>query len=102
MIHISRDQLDQIIDDASQKATVSAFEYMMCIPLMVLHDHIGEIRLKEYDGVCREEHFFDLCIDLYESFTMNYVKLTDMAKEIKDATGFDVASRFRYKKGFTI
>lgn len=100
IIHITTDYLDKLKQDISKEATQVAFQWMMCLPLMVIHDKFNEIRLKEFDGVCREEHFFDLCLELYESFNLEYVTLNDLAKTILDETGFDVTQRFIQQKGF--
>lgn len=101
-IMITPDYLEQLKKEISVDATETAFEYMMCIPLMILHDHYGNLNRKEVDGMCREERFFELCLDQFESFSRKYVSLQDMAHTVKEETGFDVMSRFKNKKGFKI
>lgn len=102
VIHITTDYLSQLKAEISRDATETAFEWMLCLPLMVLHDKFSEIRLKEFGGVCREEHFFDLLLDAYESFNNQYFTLNDLADTIKEETGFDVVARFKNRKGFKI
>lgn len=102
VIHITPEYLDRLKTDISKDATATAFEYMMCIPLMIIHDHYGDLNRKMKDGMCREERFFELCLDQFDSFNKQYVKLTDMAKTIKEETGFDVMSRFKHTKGFKL
>ena len=101
-ITITADYLEKLKKEISVDATETAFEYMLCIPLIILHDHYGRLNRKEIDGVCREERFFDLCLDQFESFSKKYVSLNDMAEAVKAETGFDVISRFKNKKGFKI
>lgn len=101
-ITITADYLEQLKKEISLDATETAFEYMMCIPLIILHDHYGRLNKKEVDGMCREERFFELCLDQFESFSQKYVSLQDMAEAVKTETGFDVIGRFKHKKGFKI
>lgn len=101
-ITITADYLEKLKKEISVDATETAFEYMMCIPLIILHDHYGRLNKKEVDGMCREERFFELCLDQFESFSKKYVSLQDMAQAVKEETGFDVISRFKNKKGFKI
>lgn len=102
IIHITPEYLEQMKKEISLDATETAFEYMMCIPLIILHDHYGRLNRKEVDGMCREERFFELCLDQFDSFSKKFVSLQDMAEAIKEETGFDIIARFKHKKGFKI
>lgn len=99
-INVNVDYLESIKKKISDEATRAATEWMLCVPVMVLHDKFSEIRLKEFDGVCREEHFFDLCLDLYDSYCRDFLTINDMADTIKEETGFDITKRFINKEGF--
>lgn len=103
MKHISEDAYNNAINRAYQKGIEVGFKkaidfsvlYMFVIPLLVLGEHFGEIRLKEYQGKPRVEHFFDLCIETYEKYNTHDVEFVmgDIAKDLFEKTGFDITKR---------
>ena len=48
---------------AKNEAVSRLFEELIAIPVMVIHDHFGELRKK--DG--REERFAEMCLDLFDT-----------------------------------
>lgn len=80
-------------DNAFLKACDMAVLYMFSVPLIVLHDHFNEIRMKEFDGVPRIEHFFDLCADSFEEYNKCENTLTKLLTDVEEKTGFDISKR---------
>ena len=80
-------------DNAFVKACDLAVFYMFGIPILVLQEKFNEIRLKEFNGVSRTEHFFDLCADLFEEYNLDENTLTKLLNDVKDKTGFDISKR---------
>lgn len=69
-------------------------EAVFGISIMVLHDKFGKLIKKDVDGKCREERFFDYCIDLYDSFEKGYLTLDDIRIALEEECG----AKFRRKK----
>lgn len=101
MIHLSEKDFRAEIDRAYRKGWDNAFVkscdlavmYMLSIPLLVLHDHFNEIRMKEYEGVSRVEHFFDLCAETFEEYNQHENTLSRVLADVERKTGFDVSKR---------
>ena len=101
MKHIPESQYRKDLDDAYRrgfdesflKACDLAVMYMFGIPLLVLNDKFNEIRLKEYDGVPRVEHFFNLCTEYFEEYNVSDHTLSRVLKDVEDKTGFMITER---------
>ena len=101
MKHISEKDFMAQIDDAYRKGWDNAFVkacdlavmYMLSIPLIVLNDHFNEIRLKEYNGVPRIEHFFDLCAETFEEYNEHENILSRILEDVETKTGFEISER---------
>lgn len=103
MKHLTADQYKKVINEAYregyekglEKSTDVAFVYMMAIPLMVLQDHFKEIMRKEWKGVPRIEHFFDLSAELFDQYNTSKElgKVTKLCQDLLDKTGFDMTTR---------
>ena len=78
-------------DYAFDKASNLAVAFMLSVPLLVLHESFGEIRLKEFNGKSREEHFFELCISKYEEYNDKEDAIALLMNEVSEKTGFDIA-----------
>lgn len=103
MKHISEEAYNNAINHAYRKGYNKAFEdasnvavfYMFAVPLLVLNNDFNEIRLKEFKGKSRIEHFFELCEKTYFQYNKESGDnaLTRMCKDLEDKTGFDIAKR---------
>ena len=80
-------------DNAFVKSCDLAVMYMLSIPLLVLNDHFNEIRLKEYDGVPRIQHFFDLCAETFEEYNEHENILSRILEDVETKTGFEISKR---------
>lgn len=60
--------LNRIKSEMVEIVASEFLEAVFGISIMVLHDRFGQLMKKEVNGKCREERFFDYCIDLYDSF----------------------------------
>lgn len=108
MKHMQEKQYRQELDNAYRKGYNRAFEdassvavfYMFAVPLLALNDHFNEIRLKEFKGKSRIEHFFELCEKTYFQYNKDSGDnaLTKMCKDLEDKTGFDISKRL-FKNG---
>ena len=83
MISMKKSDIDKIKMDASKQAADIAFELMLAIPVMIIHDKFGQLMKK--DG--REETFTELCLDLYDSFGRGYVTIEDLRKCLWEEAG---------------
>lgn len=86
VISIKQSEIDKIKTDATLKAVNMAFELMLAIPVMVIHDKFGQLMKK--DG--REERFAELCFDLYDSYEKDYVTIEDLRKCLWEEAGMKV------------
>lgn len=101
MKHMTEDAYNKALDEARKNAVNKTFEkassiavvYMLGVPLLVLHDHFKEIMRKEWEGVPRIEHFFDLCINVFDELNTGENQLERLLDEVKEKTGFDISER---------
>lgn len=88
MVSIKQSDINAMKEDATTKGCKLAFNLMLAIPAMVIHDKFG--RLMKKDG--RVEKFVDLCIEEYKCYEEGYVRLDEMAKILKDEAGVEINS----------
>lgn len=80
-------------DNAFEKASNIAVGYMLAIPLLVLHERFGEVRLKECGGKSRIEHFFDMCTEIFDEYNSGSDTLTKLINDVEEKTGFNISER---------
>ena len=83
MISIKQSDIDRMKEEATEKGCKLAFNLMLAVPAMVIHDKFGSLMKK--DG--RLERFVDMCMEEYKCYEEGYVTLEDMAKILKDEAG---------------
>lgn len=86
MISIKSSDIKAMKDEATAKGCKLAFNLMLAVPAMVIHDHYGELMKK--NG--RMERFVDMCMEEYKCYEEGYVTLEDMAKILKDEAGVEI------------
>ena len=84
-------------DNAFEKASNIAVAYMLGVPLLVLNEKFGEVRLKEFEGKSRVEHFFDLCTEMFDNYNSGDDTLERLLRDVKEKTGFDIEERVTEK-----
>ena len=94
MKHITQEAYDKALDKAYRKGvdvgSNFATIYMLGVPLLVLQEKFNEVRLKEFDGKSRIEHFFDLCVEMYERYNEGEDTLDRLMSDVKEHTGLDI------------
>ena len=78
VMNINRNDLMRIKKSATNAALDVAFELMLGIPVMVIHDKFDQLSNAESNGKSREERFVEMCLDLYDSFDRGYLSLDDI------------------------
>jgi len=86
MISIKQSDIDRMKEEATEKGCKLAFNLMLALPAMVIHDKFGSLMKK--DG--RLERFVDMCMEEYKCYEEGYVTLEDMAKILKDEAGINL------------
>ena len=86
MISIKQSDIDRMKEEATEKGCKLAFNLMLAVPAMVIHDKFGSLMKK--DG--RLERFVDMCMEEYKCYEEGYVTLEDMAKILKDEAGINL------------
>lgn len=86
MVSIKQSDIDTMKQEATEKGCHMAFNLMLVVPAMVIHDHYGELMRK--DG--RVSRFVDLCLEEYKCYEEGYVRLDEMAKILKDEAGVEI------------
>ena len=79
---LTQEQIDKIKEDAIKEASDTAFLLMLAIPVMVLHDKWWE---KTASKRCPQ--FVDQCLDLFDSFSKDYVTLDDLKQCLQEESG---------------
>ncbi len=77
--------------DAKAEAMERLFEELIAIPVMVIHDHFGELRKK--DG--REERFAEMCLELYDTVEKGFVTPAELRQCLFEEAGV----RFKHHSG---
>ena len=86
MISIKQSDIDRMKEEAAEKGCKMAFNLMLAVPAMVIHDHYGELMKK--NG--RVERFIDLCMNTYRCYEEGYVTLKELAQILKDEAGVEI------------
>lgn len=86
MVSIKQSDIDRMKEEATEKGCKMAFNLMMAVPAMVIHDKFGSLMKKE----CRVEKFVDLCMEEYKCYEEGYVRLDELAKILKDEAGVEI------------
>ena len=86
MISIKQSDIDAMKEEATAKGCKFAFNLMLALPAMVIHDHYGELMRK--DG--RVERFVNLCMEQYKCYEEGYITLEELAKCLKDEAGVEI------------
>ena len=68
---------------AKNEAVSRLFEELIAIPVMVIHDHFGELMKK--DG--REERFAEMCLELYDTVEKGYVTPAELSQCLFEEAG---------------
>lgn len=104
-VHLNEDAYYKALDDAFRRgfddgvrktfylASQKSVYFMLCLPLLVLKEKFREVWRKEFDGVSREQHFFDLCLEVYEQYDNGQDTLDRLLNDTKEKTGVDVAKK---------
>lgn len=86
MVSIKQSDVQAMKEEATAKGCKLAFQLMLVIPSMVIHDKFGSLMKKD----CRLERFVDMCMEEYKCYEEGYVTLEDMAKILKDEAGVEI------------
>lgn len=86
MISIKQSDINRMKQEATEKGCKFAFNLMLAIPAMVIHDKYGQLMRK--DG--RVEKFVDLCMYEYKCYEEGYITLEELAKCLKDEAGVEI------------
>lgn len=76
---------------AKNEAVSRLFEELIAIPVMVIHDHFGELMKK--DG--REERFAEMCLELYDTVEKGFVTPAELRQCLFEEAGV----RFKHPSG---
>lgn len=86
MVSIKQSDINAMKEDATTKGCKLAFQLMLVIPSMVIHDKFGQLMKK--DG--RLERFVDMCMEEYKCYEEGYITLQELAKCLKDEAGVKI------------
>lgn len=86
MVSIKQSDIDRMKEEATEKGCKMAFNLMLAVPDMVIHDKFGSLMKKEG----RVENFVALCMEEYKCYEEGYVRLDEMAKILKDEAGIEI------------
>lgn len=86
MVSIKQSDIDRMKKEATEKGCRFAFNLMLAVPAMVIHDKFESLMKKEG----RVEKFVDLCMEEYKCYEEGYVRLDEMAKILKDEANVEI------------
>lgn len=78
------EQIENVKQEATKKATRKAFNLMIILPVMVLRDKWGFGNKRLWDFVLATK-------DLYDSYEKDYLTLDDMVQAIEEETGIKIS-----------
>lgn len=78
-----KQEAEKLAAHAKNEAVSRLFEELIAIPVMVIHDHFGELMKK--DG--REELFAEMCLELYDTVEKGYVTPAELRQCLFEETG---------------
>lgn len=88
-LKVTYDEVMEIKRDATEEAVQVAFELMLAIPVMVLHDKYSLLMKRTVDGKSREERFVDMCLDIYECYKEDRIEIADLRRVLKEEGGLE-------------
>lgn len=99
-ITVTKEKYDADIEEARNKSTELSLILMLSIPVMVIHDKYSLLMKRNENGKSREERFFNLCMDYYESLKEGRVSFKDLIETVEEETGChfidsEIAERFK-------
>lgn len=68
---------------AKNEAVSRLFEELIAIPVMVIHDHFGELMKREG----REERFAEMCLELYDTVEKGFVTPAELRQCLFEEAG---------------
>lgn len=86
MVSIKQSDIDAMKEEATEKGCKMAFNLMLAVPAMVIHDKFGSLMKKEG----RVEKFVELCMEEYKCYEEGYVRLDELAQVLKDEAGVEI------------
>lgn len=86
MVSIKQSDIDRMKEEATEKGCRFAFNLMLAVPAMVIHDKFGSLMKKEG----RVEKFVELCMEEYKCYEEGYVRLDELAKILKDEANVEI------------
>ena len=88
-----KQEAEKLAAHAKNEAVSRLFEELIAIPVpvMVIHDHFGELRKK--DG--REERFAEMCLELYDTVEKGFVTPAELRQCLFEEAGV----RFKHHSG---
>lgn len=90
MVSIKQSDIDRMKEEATAKGCKLAFNLMLALPAMVIHDKYGLLMKKEG----RVGRFVDLCMEQYKCYEEGYVTLKELAQILKDEAGVEIKGWF--------
>ena len=78
-----KQEAEKLAAHAKNEAVSRLFEELIAIPVMVIHDHFGELMKK--DG--REERFAEMCLELYDTVEKGYVTPAELRQCLFEEAG---------------
>lgn len=99
-ISVKKDEYDADLQRVRDEATELSLILMLSIPVMVIHDKYSLLMKRNENGKSREERFFNLCMDYYESLKEGRVSFKDLIETVEEETGCrfidsEIAERFK-------
>lgn len=85
-ITVKMEDIDRMKQEATKAASDFAFLMMLAVPVMVIHDHFGELMKK--DG--REKRFVDLCLETYKCYETGLVDIRELKQILKEEAGVEI------------
>lgn len=83
MISIKQSDINAMKEDATTKGCKLAFQLMLVISSMVIHDKFGSLMKK--DG--REERFAEMCLELYDTVEKGFVTPAELRQCLFEEAG---------------
>lgn len=85
--NMNASQIKAMKEESTEKGVDIAMKLLLCIPVMVIHDHYADLMRKVVDGKSREERLADMILDLYDSYNRGYVTLEQLEECLWEEAG---------------
>lgn len=94
VFNVKQSDVERMRLETARDSAEMAFFMMLAIPVMVIHDHFGDLMKREG----REQNFIKWCLNTYECYGQGLVTLEDLEQCLWEEAGLKMNNLKLFKR----